>query len=81
MHLGDHLVLLVHEFVVELVDVDGVNFRPSVGLDVVKVVNTSRVGVPMGGVVDGALSEVDGLVDSEVWAVEGVEDTVGEGGS
>jgi hypothetical protein len=66
---------------VQLVDVNGVDLLPAVCLDVVEVIDPSGVGIPMGSVVDGALAEVDGLVDGKVGAVKSIEDTIGVSGT
>ena len=57
------------------------NDPPSVLGDVVQVVDTAGVGIPVGGMVNGTLAEVNGLVNGKVRAVVGVQDAVGLGGS
>lgn len=41
----------------------------------------ARVGVPVGGVEDGAAAELDGLLHGHVRAVASVQDTVRKGGA
>ena len=64
-----------------VIHVDGMNDLPSVLGDVVQVVDTAGVGIPVGGMVNGTLAEVNGLVNGKVRAVVGVQDAVGIGGS
>ena len=74
-------LLLLLELIVHVVNVDGMNNSPSVLGDVVQVVDTTGVGIPVGGMVDGTLAKVDGLIDGKVGAVVGVQNAVGIGGT
>ena len=74
-------LLLLLEFIVHVVHVDGMNNSPSVLGDVVQIVDTTGVGIPVGGMIDSALAKVDGLIDGEVGAVVGVQNAVGIGGT
>lgn len=65
----------------KLVDVDGVYLLPPVLLHQIQIVDTSTVRVPVSGVVNGPLSEVDSLVNGKVWPVEGVQDAISVGGT
>lgn len=74
-------LLLLLKLVVHVVDVDGMDDLPTVLGDVVQIVDASGVGIAVGGVVDCAPAQVDGLVDGEVGTVVCVQDSVGVGGA
>lgn len=74
-------LLLLLELVVHVVYINGMNNSPSVLGDVVQVVDTTGVGIPVGGMVDGTLTKVDGLIDGKVGAVVRVQNAVGIGGT
>mmetsp|Transcript_26298 Transcript_26298/g.70141 ORF Transcript_26298/g.70141 Transcript_26298/m.70141 type:complete len:267 (-) Transcript_26298:50-850(-) len=60
----------------EVVDVPRPDLHPAGLLHVVDVADTAGVRVAVSGVVDGALAQVDGLVDGQVGAVVRVEDAI-----
>merc|ERR1712137_772881 len=67
--------------VVEVKDVVCADLDPALFADVVEVDLATRVRVAVGSVVDGAASEVVGLLGLHVPSEARVEDTVGKGGA
>ena len=76
--LGGHGILLfLLELVVHVVHVNGMDLSPSFLGNVEQVVDSSRSGITVGGMIDGSLSEIDCLFDGQVGTVTRVQDTIG----
>mmetsp|Transcript_21413 Transcript_21413/g.46747 ORF Transcript_21413/g.46747 Transcript_21413/m.46747 type:complete len:230 (+) Transcript_21413:1770-2459(+) len=70
---------LFRKLVVHVVDVNGMNLDVSILGHVIQIVDSTRGGIAMGGMIDGSLTQIDGLFHRQIVSVVIVENTVSVG--
>jgi len=66
---------------VQVIDIPTSDLNPASFLHMVHVVDATRVSVTVGRVVDSAPAEINSFLDSEIGAVERIENTIRIGGT
>ena len=73
------VLLLLQKFIVHIIRVDRVDLDPAILRHMIQIVYATTHGVTVTRVVNGALPEVDRLLDGQIGSVVSVQNTVGVG--